>query len=101
MVKIDDLYTSEEFNRGFRAGLQKGRQEKIPKPFIKVIEKIKVVPRKDHPRSRWLRYGIVSHGKLLNTTYSTQADAVAGLLGLAPASGKEKNIDAIIIDLGR
>lgn len=98
---LEALYASTEVSEAYERGKRDAlREHRCPK--VEVKTKIIERARKPHPRSRELKYGIVSNGQLLNPTYATRHEAEQGLLGLVPANRVARDrvkIDAMVIKL--
>lgn len=103
MNVLEQIYAPSEVVEAYEKGTRDAlREHKCPKREI--VTKIKTVARKPHPRSRTLRWGIVSSGVLLNQTYKTRDEAVVALVGLEPANPKnrtEGKVYGFVIDLGK
>ncbi len=99
---IEELYGSKDYQRGLTDGIESEKRKKIPKPpKLVVVEKIVKVTRKDHPRSRFLKFGVVSKGQLLNRTFATRDEAIIFREGLRPMwdKGKVLKLEAEVIKL--
>lgn len=101
---LEGLYASPEVADAFEKGIKVGRREHKHECKTKVVTKIEKVfaTRKEHPRSNWLKYGVVSHGKLLNPTFQTETEAKSFMFGLVPANPqirKRVKIDAYVVQL--
>lgn len=101
---IEKLYASPDIEAAFEQGKRVALQEhKCPK--VEIRTKIVERAREPHHRSRRLRWGVVSNGKLLNPTFNTEAEAAVFISeGLAPMTPKYRrliNEKTFVVDLGK
>lgn len=106
MNVIEQLYASPEIVAAFEQGKCAAlREHKCPRATI--VRPVRIVQRarKSHPRSRTLRWGIVSNKKLLNPTFKTEAEAAVFLSeNLRPVNPKYSGMiwrESFVADLGR
>lgn len=93
---LEPLYASPEISDAFEQGRRYERATHTCERKQKVIEKKVFAGYREHPRSRRLKYGIVSKGVLLNPTFNTEVEAGYALRGLMPAN--KKNLLNVVID---
>lgn len=86
---IEELYAPPEIQEAF----EKGRRYERSSHQCRVKEVVRTVPRKEHPRSQSRAWGVVSNRRLLNPTFTSEAEAARFIFeGLTPVNPKYRTL---------